>query len=75
MCNPNDLKRTNVLCAASNFRWTRKMPKWTVIVDKTEFPARPLVLKAAGVLPNDPTNSHQAVRILERLGFATRYSR
>ena len=75
MYSPKELTRTDVLRAASNFRWTRKMPKWTVIVDKTEFPARPLVLEAAGVLPNDPTNSHQAVRILERLGFATRYSR
>lgn len=51
------------------------MPKWTVIVDKRELPARPLVLEAAGVPPNDPTNSHQAVDILKRLGFETRYAR
>ena len=38
-----------------------------------ELPARPLVLEAAGVPPNDPTNSHQAVEILRRLGFETRY--
>ena len=40
-----------------------------------ELPARPLVLEAAGVPPNDPTNSHQAVEILRRLGFETRYAR
>lgn len=49
--------------------------KWTVIVGDRELPARPLVLEAAGVPPNDPTNSHQAVEILRRLGFETRYSR
>ena len=47
--------------------------KWTVIVGDRELPARPLVLEAAGVPPNDPTNSHQAVEILRRLGFETRY--
>ena len=30
---------------------------------------------AAGVPPNDPTNSHQAVDILKRLGFETRYNK
>jgi len=49
--------------------------KWTVIVGDRELPARPLVLEAAGVPPNDPTNSHQAVEILRRLGFETRYAR
>jgi hypothetical protein len=46
-----------------------------VIVGVRELPARPLVLEAAGVPPNDPTNSHQAVEILRRLGFETRYTR
>jgi hypothetical protein len=49
--------------------------RWTVIVGDREFPARPLVLEAAGVPPNDPTNSHQAVEILRRLGFETRYTK
>jgi len=49
--------------------------KWTVIVGDRELPARPLVLEAAGVPPNDPTNSHQAVEILRRWGFETRYTR
>lgn len=49
------------------------MPKWRVVINSREFPARPLVLEAAGVAPNDPTNSHQAVAILEALGFETRY--
>jgi len=50
------------------------MPKWRVVVDSRELPARPLVLEAAGVRPNDPTNSHQAVAILENLGFEIRYT-
>jgi hypothetical protein len=49
------------------------MPKWTVVVDGRELPARPLVLEAAGVPPNDPTNSHQAVAILKNQGFVIRY--
>jgi len=49
------------------------LPKWTVIVEGREFPARPLVLEAARVPPNDPTNSHQAVAILKDRGFDIRY--
>lgn len=45
------------------------------MVGDRELPARPLVLEAAGVPPNDPTNSHQAVEILRRLGFETRYTK
>ena len=48
--------------------------KWTAIIDGRELPARPaLVLEAAGVPPNDPTNSHQAVAILKDFGFDIRY--
>ncbi len=74
MRSPKELTRAEVVRAANNFRWTRKGAKWTVIVGERELPARPLVLEAAGVPPNDPTNSHQAVEILRRLGFETRYS-
>src|SRR5713226_6789007 len=75
MRSPKELTRAEIVRAADNFRWTRKGAKWTVIVDERELPARPLVLEAAGVPPNDPTNSHQAVEILRRLGFETRYTR
>ena len=75
MGSPKELTRAEILRAANNFRWTRKGMKWTVIVGDRELPARPLVLEAAGVPPNDPTNSHQAVEILRRLGFETRYTR
>lgn len=75
MRSPKELTRAEVVRAADNFRWTRKGAKWTVIVGERELPARPLVLEAAGVPPNDPTNSHQAVEILRRLGFETRYAR
>ncbi len=74
MRNPRELTRAQILSTASRFRWFRKLPKWTVIVDDRELPARPLVLEAAGVPPNDPTNSHQAIAILENLGFETRYA-
>jgi hypothetical protein len=73
MPHPKLLTRADILRAARSFRWTRKMPKWTVVVEDRLLPARPLVLQAAGALPNDPTNSHQAVAILEDLGFDTRY--
>ena len=74
MGNPKEVTRADILRAARSFKWLRKMPKWTVIVEKRERPARPLVLEAAGVAPNDPTNSHQAIAILENLGFETRYA-
>jgi len=67
------LTKQAIVSAAKNFRWNRQMPKWTVIVDGRELPARPLVLEAAGVPPNDPTNSHQAVAILKTQGFDIRY--
>lgn len=67
------LTKLDIAKAARDFRWNRRMPKWTVIVDGRELPARPLVLQAAGVPPNDPTNSHQAVAILQDRGFDVRY--
>jgi hypothetical protein len=67
------LAKDDVLRAAASYRASRKLQKWIVIIDGKEFPARPLVLHAAGVAPNDPTNSHQAVAKLQELGFKTRY--
>ena len=67
------LTKHDIHSKAKVFRWNRQLPKWTVIVDGRELPARPLVLEAAGVPPNDPTNSHQAVAILEQRGFEIRY--
>src|SRR5581483_1984884 len=75
MLDPRELTRAAVIRTAETFRWTRKMPKWRVVVNSRELPARPLVLEAAGVPPNNSTNSHQAVTILEKLGFETRYVR
>jgi hypothetical protein len=67
------LTKQAIVLAAKSFHWNRQMPKWTVIVDGRELPARPLVLEAAGVPPNDPTNSHQAVALLTDRGFEVRY--
>src|ERR1700693_2003640 len=68
------LTREDITAAAKRLHGSRPA-KWTAIIDGRELPARPLVLEAAGVPPNDPTNSHQAVEILRRLGFETRYTR
>jgi hypothetical protein len=68
------LTKQDIATTAKSFRWNRQMPKWTVIIEGRELPARPLILQAAGVLPNDPTNSHQAVAILQDRGFAVRYA-
>jgi hypothetical protein len=67
------LTREDITAAARSFRSGRQQTKWTVIVDGKELPARPLVLRAAGVFPNDPTNSHQAIAILQGHGFEVRY--
>jgi hypothetical protein len=67
------LTKEDIIATAHGFRWARQMPKWTVIVEGRELPARPLVLQAARVPPNDPTNSHQAVAILSDWGFDVRY--
>jgi hypothetical protein len=67
------LTRKDIIQTAKTLKAHRRMPKWTAIVEGRELPARPLVLEAAGVAPNDSTNSHQAVAILKDLGFETRY--
>jgi len=67
------LTREDITVAARSFRSGRQQTKWTVMVEGKELPARPLVLRAAGVLPNDPTNSHQAIAILQGHGFEVRY--
>ncbi len=66
------LTREDIIAAAKRLRGSRPA-KWTVLVEGRELPVRPLVLEAAGVLPNDPTNSHQAVAILKDFGFDVRY--
>ena len=66
------LTKEDITAAAKRLHGSRPA-KWTAIVDGRELPARPLVLEAAGVPPNDPTNSHQAVAILKDFGFDVRY--
>jgi len=66
------LTREDITAAAKRLHSSRPA-KWTAIIDGQELPARPLVLEAAGVPPNDPTNSHQAVAILQDFGFDVRY--
>jgi hypothetical protein len=66
------LTREDIRSAAKRLQASRTA-KWTAIIDGRELPVRPLVLEAAGVPPNDPTNSHQAVAILQDFGFDVRY--
>jgi hypothetical protein len=73
MTDFNQLTRADIIRTANSFTWSRKMPKWTGIIERREYPARPLVLAAMGVPPNDPTNSHKAVAKLKELGFDVRY--
>ena len=42
------LTRDQIVAAARDFRWDRKMPKWTVIVEGRELPVRPLVGSDSG---------------------------
>jgi hypothetical protein len=67
------LTKADILRTEKTFRWNRDLPKWTFLVNERELPARPFVLEAAGVPPNDPTNSHQAIKKLKSLGFPVRY--
>jgi hypothetical protein len=67
------LTKEDIASTARTFQWRRQLPKWTVMVDGRELPARPLVLDAAKVPPNDPTNSHQAIALLKDRGFVVRY--
>jgi len=70
--NVSSITREDITAAARRFSGNRSA-KWTVIVEGRELPARPLILEAAGVPPNDSTNSHQAVKILQDYGFDVRY--
>lgn len=67
------LSRRDIQTAAEKLQWNRQLPKWTVMVEGRQLPARPLVLEAAGVPPNDSTNSHQAVALLQDRGFEVFY--
>jgi len=66
------LTKADITAAAKRMSAIRSA-KWTVVVEGRELPVRPLILEAAGVPPNDPTNSHQAVKLLEEHGFEVRY--
>lgn len=73
MKNPKELSQSDVIQTAKSMNRNWKRFKWAVTVEGREFAARPLVLRAAGVLPNHSINSHQSIKILERLGFETYY--
>jgi len=63
----------DIVNAARKFHWKGPMPNWTTVVEGRELPARPLLLKAAKVAENHPTNSEEAAVILSDLGFEVRF--
>jgi hypothetical protein len=65
--------REAVISAAKNFPSIAPLPNWTTVVEGRELPARALLIKAARVAPNNPTNSGEAAVILSNLGFEVRY--
>ena len=65
--------RQDIMIVARDFHWNRPLPNWTTVVEGRELPARPLVLKAARVSDDHPTNSGEAAVILSDLGFEVRY--
>ena len=65
--------KQDIMNVAKDIRWKGQLPNWTTVVEGRELPARPLVLKAARVSDNDPTNSGEAAVILSDLGFEVRY--
>ena len=67
------LTRELVVAFAREFVWSKRLPKWTVIVEGKELPIRPLVLQAVGALPNDSITSNAATAKLKSLGFEIRY--
>jgi hypothetical protein len=69
------ITRDDVILASKTLTWNRQLPKWTVVIEGTSFPVRPLAFKAAGLFPNDPATTHQAVAVLKKLGFQVFYER
>jgi hypothetical protein len=65
--------RQDILKAAKDLHWKGQLPNWTTVVEGRELPARPVVLRAARVSDNNPTNSTEAAVILSDLGFEVRF--
>ena len=65
--------KQDIVDVARNFQWNEQLPNWTTVVDGREFPARPILLKAAKVSANNPTNAEEAAVILSDLGFEVLY--
>jgi hypothetical protein len=63
----------DVMNVARNFQWKGHLPDWTTVIEGRELPARPLLLRAAKVSHNNPTNAEEAAVILSDLGFEVRY--
>ncbi len=70
--DPKTVTRNDVERAADDIELGGSA-KWTVIVKGREVPARPVLLKACGELPNSKINSHKSVAILKKLGFPVMY--
>jgi len=65
--------REAVVDAAKSFPSGGPLTNWTTVVDGRELSTRAVLLKAAKVSKNDPTDSGEAAVILSDLGFEVRY--
>jgi hypothetical protein len=63
----------DIMNVAKNLQWNGQLPNWTTVVDGRELPARLLLLKAAKVSDNNPTDAEEAAVMLSDLGFEVRY--
>jgi len=65
--------REAVINAAKKFPLHGPLPNWTAIVEGRELPARAVLIKAAKVAQNNPTDSGEAAVVLSDLGFEVRF--
>jgi len=73
--SPKELTRAEVVRAANNFAGRGKGQNGRSLWVKESFQLARLFLRLRVFLRMTRPNSHQAVEILRRLGFETRYSR
>jgi hypothetical protein len=64
--------RDEVLNAAKGLQWKGPLTDWTTIVEGREFPARPLLLRAAKAIESNSVTAEEAAVILSDLGFEVR---
>ncbi len=59
--------------AAASLKWTRKMPRWVVMVNGNAVPMRPLYRDVTGLTPNKMPPHYDIVDQFKEAGFEVRY--